>query len=350
VKIYGILAECQGGNNTLASRQGIAELFSRVSMAKLNTVFLQVYRGNRSWYDSDLADPSPHAKFLASEKIDPLSIAVQLAGKSGVELHAWINVFRVWDNKNARIIKRLGKKCVTKDSKGRSLLSYRRGELPDNGYWLEPGDPEVRRYLLKVIEEIIEKYPGIAGVHLDYVRYPYSPGSKIDFGFGEASVAAFKKKHSLDPAKPAPAGRRLWEDWKREQITHFIKEAHKITKRRGKKLSVAVVADYANAMGATFQDWPTWIKEGYVDFVVPMNYSSDMELVARRSRKLVSMVKDHNRVVMGLGAYKVLEKPRQLLKQINDCLKTGAGGIVLFSYDNMCKKPELFGLLGREKF
>ena len=349
-EIDGIWAECQGPNATLESSRKIEQLFDRVSLAKLNTVFIQVYRGNKAWYRSSKADNSPYRDFFAREKNDPLNLAIYLSHKAGIELHAWVNVFRIWKNRDAKAVKKLGTSVITRDGTGRSLADYRRRSLPDDGVWLDPGDPRARDYLLGIIGEILQRYPDIDGIHLDYVRYPYNEGSKADFGYGEASVSAFKKKHGFDPAGCNGKKRLLWDEWRRDQLTTFIKDVRAETARKGKKLSVAVLADKRKSRSDAFQDWPRWLKESLVDFVVPMNYSASRGLVKKRTKEILDMATDRKKVLMGLGAYKMLDCPQDILSQVRDCRALDTGGVVLFSYDNMCKKPELFSYLGKHMF
>ncbi len=347
-KVWGIWSESQGRNATLQSRKKIEELFDRVAVAGFNTVFLQVYRGNRSWYRSGIADASPYKSFYASEKADPLNLAIALAHKRGVELHAWLNVFRIWNNRSARAIKKLGREVITRDRNGRSLLDYKKGSLPDGGYWLDPGDPKAKTYMLTVIKELLDRYPGIDGIHLDYIRYPYIEGSKVDFGYSQVSVSRFKARHGFEPAECSSGKRLLWDEWRRDQLIDFIREARAITNKKGKKLSVAVVADKKKWQSMTFQDWPLWIRKNLIDFAVPMNYSSEKGLVKKRTGEILKLVKNKGRVVIGLGAYKMLDSPQDLILQIRDCILLGAGGVALFSYDNIDRRPELFSFLGKE--
>jgi uncharacterized lipoprotein YddW (UPF0748 family) len=350
-QVRGIWAECEGVNSTLSSRAKIEEMVNRVGRAGFNTVFVQVYRGNRSWYRSRLADSAPYRQFYAQEKTSPLRVAIDLAHKKGIRVHAWVNTFRVYGNADAGIIRKLGRAAVTRDSKARSLLGYKKGSLPDGGYWLDPGDPAVRKYLVSVIEEILDRHPDVDGIHLDYTRYPYDEKGKVDFGYGGTSVARFKKKYGVDPFKCKGSKLALWDRWRRDQLTEFMREAASVVHKRGKQLSVATVADEKKCRSLTFQDWPRWIREKLIDFVVPMNYSSIGKVMRRRAEAILNAVPaEKKRVIMGLGAYKLLDSPDALLTQIKDCRSLGAGGVALFSYDNMTKKPALFSFLGKRAF
>ena len=346
----GVWAECQGRNATPSRRSKIEEMFGRLDKAGFNTVFMQVYRGNRAWYRSSIADASPYRDFLSREKIDPLRLAINLAHNRGMKLHAWINAFRIWRNRDARAIRKLERKAVTRDSRGLSLLEYKMKSLPDGGYWLDPGDPEARAYLRLIIEEIVERYPDIDGVHLDYTRYPFDEVSNIDFGYGRASVERFKSRHGFDPAGSRGSNRALWDKWRRDQVTAFIRQAREVTSAAGKMLSVATLADMEKSQSRAFQDWPLWLREGLVDFIVPMDYSDNRKIVKKRAEYILKQAGAGGKVAVGLGAYKMLDSPEKLLLQVEDCRKLGAIGVVLFSYDNLTRRPELFSFLGKRVF
>lgn len=350
-EIRGIWAECEGVNSTLSSRAKIEEMVSRLGKGGFNTVFVQVYRGSKAWYRSGIADDAPYRQFCAQEKTSPLKAAIELAHKKGIEVHAWVNMFRVWGDADAKMIRELGRAAVTRDSLGRSLLGYRKESLPDGGYWLDPGDPAVRRRLVSIIEEILDRHPDVDGIHLDYTRYPYDENGKVDFGYGRASVARFKKIYGVDPFKCTAAQRALWDQWRRDQVTEFVRGAASAVHRRGKQLSAATIADGKKYRSLTFQDWPRWLREGLIDSAVPMNYSSARSLMGRNAEAILNEVPGaKKRVVIGLGAYKLLDSPDAILSQIKDCRNLGAGGVALFSYDNMTKHPSIFSFLGKRAF
>jgi len=350
-EMRGIWAECEGINSTLSSRGKIEEMVNRLGTAGFNTVFVQVYRGSRAWFQSKLADSTPCERFYAQEKTNPLRVAIDLAHRKGIQVHAWVNMYRIWGNSDAKVIRTLGRAAVTCDSRGRSLLDYRRESLPDGGYWLDPGDPGVRRYLISIIGEILERYPDIDGIHLDYTRYPYDEKGKVDFGYGRTSVARFKKIHGVSPLACAASQRALWDAWRRDQVTEFVREAGEGVRRREKKLSVATVADEKKYRSLTFQDWPLWLREGLIDFAVPMNYSDTRSVAKRNTETLLNAAPaERDKIIIGLGAYKLLDSPGALLAQIKDCRSLGAGGVALFSYDNMTKHPGIFSFLGKRAF
>ena len=328
-------------------------MIDRAKKSGFNILFVQVYRHDRAWFNSVIADASPYRRIIGKEKIDPLAYIIKQGHQAGLEVHAWLNMFRIGKDPRAVVLRRLGKEAVTRDGKGHSLL-YRK-DLPDGGYWLDPGDSGVCKYLLNVISEVIRKYPGIDGIHLDFLRYPYlSPtggsfwAGRRDLGYGKESVRRFREWTGLDPLKMeiTRSSCQSWDDWRRYQINNFLESARRQINSLNPRIknSAAVVAWADRAYLSAFQDWRRWLEEGAVDFVVVMNYSPDARLARYLTQGALASQKKRQ-VYIGLGAYLLMSQPRVLLQQIQDCRRAGAPGVVLFSYDALCRDPKIFDLL-----
>lgn len=349
-QVRGIWVECEGTNQTLSTPQKLQEMVQLAKDTGINTIFLQIYRHNRSWYDSKLADSTPYKNC----GFDPLNYTIQEAHKNGIKVHAWINVFRIGKDLDAPIVQKLGRDVVTRDGRGRSLLI-------DGGYWLDPGDLGVQEYLLGVVREILDKYPQLDGIHLDFIRYPYielTPGSQFsdhkDFGYGKVSVERFKTQYGYSPLEMDLTDRERtlqWDTWRREQITGFISEAYKLAKKINSQIRVscAVQPWTDRAYLVAYQDWHSWLENSIVDFAVTMNYSIDRKLVRQLSEIAVSL-DGSPPVYIGLGAYLLLNSPNALYLQIKDCQELQVKGIVLFSYDAMLKNKDIFKNISQNKW
>ncbi len=351
--------ECQGTNQTLDSRERIDALLSYSEESGVDSLLAQVYRSGLAWYRSDQVESAP----AVTADFDPLGYLLESAKKRRIQVHAWVNVFSLARNKDARILKVLGEGALTRDNFGRLVSDYGADGFlaaPANGtkepfkldtpaLWLDPGIPEVRSFQLGVIQELLERYPALAGVQLDFVRYPYglparplsSLGLGIDFGYAEAAVAAFEKEtlkkvpRANQDLSDAPA----WDRWRREQVTSFVREASRVVLEKRKVLSVAALAWADRAYLSSFQDWRGWLEEGLLGAVAVMNYSKDRPLARHISRASVAASfgsKNSAQAWVGLGAYLMKEGDRDLLlSEMNDAALTGASRLALFSYDSL---------------
>lgn len=327
-------------------------MISNARAGGFNCIFVQVYRHDRSWFNSSIADRTPYLEFVKEEKVDPLDYIIRRARAAGLEVHAWANVYRIGRNRKTPALLELGKEAVTRDGRGVSLLDYEPSRLPDGGYWLDPGDRRVQAYLLRVIAELAERYPGLDGIHLDFVRYPYLfpyAGSfwanRNDLGYGTASVERFREWTGLDPLtmELTRENCQAWDDWRRFQVNSFVHAVNRTVRgvNPGLKVSAAGMAWADRAYQSSFQDWRRWLDEGAVDFVATMNYTPDRRLAGYLTRTATG-ARGTRHVYVGLGAYLLSDRPDVLVGQVEDAVAAGAQGVVLFSYDTMLGDPGIF--------
>ncbi len=356
----GLWVDCEGTERTLDTREGIDRLVSRAAEGGFNLIFAQIYRHDRAWYDSEYADTTPFREISRKEEIDPLAYLVERASERGIQVHAWLNMFRIGRDRKSPVLRRFGEDIVTRDGKGVSLLDYPAARLPDGGYWIDPGDPRVSLYLRHLIAEVIRKYPGISGIHLDFIRYPFnSPyagsfwANRHDLGYGKESVRRFREKTGIDPLtmEITRSNCQAWDNWRRLQLNNFVADAGELVRRMNPALafSVAGIAWADRAYLSSFQDWRRWLEEGKVDFVATMNYGVDPRL-ARYLTWSALAARGERQVYVGLGEYLLKDQPEVLLRQIADARQAGADGIVLFSYDSMVSTPEIFSKLRKSVF
>lgn len=232
--------------------------------AGINAIIFQVRAEADALYSSTY---EPWSRFLTgvqgkSPGWDPLGWMIDECHKRGMELHAWINPYRA-------------------KTKGTAVLSpahpYHKhpewfvtyaGQL-----YFNPGLPENRRYICKIIRDIVSRYD-VDAIHMDDYFYPY-PNPGEDF---------------LDAASFAQYGRGYADkaDWRRDNVNVLIKEIHE-TVRECKpwvKFGVSPFGIYRNRKSdpngsATnglqnyddlYADVLLWVNNGWVDYNIPQIY------------------------------------------------------------------------------
>lgn len=341
------------------STKNIDRLIGNCKKSGVNDIFLQLYRADKAYYDSGLTDRTPFDAALSETKTDPIKYLIDKAHEKGLKVHAWMNLLSLARNENANILKKLGDKVIAKDQYGRSALSgpdkdnLDKYYIRENQLFLEPGDSGVREYLSGIAEEILTKYPGLNGLHLDYIRYPavvpFVPGSRFDshgvsYGYTPSNMKDFKKATGLNvkTMEPSRDNFRKWDDWRRDQVTTLVRNISERARRvsPGIEISCTIVPSVERTHLVTFQDWTVWVREGLVDFVVAMNYTDDIKLMELNSFSLMISGLE-NKVFMGVGAYLLKEDPGMIEDQIDRLLEIGPGGVVIFSYDEIAAIEEL---------
>jgi uncharacterized lipoprotein YddW (UPF0748 family) len=356
---------CQGSQQVLEHPDRMTALLERAPALGVTDLFVQVYRGGRAWFDSSLADASPYQQMVEGAGSDPLAELIRRAHEQGLRVHAWVNVLSLSHNGDAPIVRALGRSAVLVDRKGRSLLDYPSHELPapdiewyrmgTPGVYLDPAAPGVSERLTATFRELVERYPQLDGLHLDYIRHPgvlpFVPGSRfgvgLDFGYGEASRTRFQRETGLAAPGSGPGGyHSAWDAWRRQKVSDLVASirAASLEVQPQLVLSAAVISYADRAYLSLAQDWRRWLEDGLVDFAVPMAYTRDDRLLRYQVEDFVRGP-FADRIWIGLGTWLFDDEPARALAHIDEAADAGAAGIALFSYDSIADSPALLSAL-----
>ena len=232
----------------------------------LNAVVLQVRPTADAMWPSSY---EPWSRWLTGTQgqdpgYDPLAFAVAEAHQRNLALHAWFNPFRV---SNSGSLKGL---AATHPARQNPDWVVRK----DGRLYYDPGLPEVRSFVTDLIMDVVGRYD-IDGVHFDDYFYPY-PGSGAPFRDG-ASFAA----HGGGFATRA--------DWRRANIDSLVSGLNDriAATKPWVQFGVSPFAVWRNAStdpsGSDTQagietyddlyaDVRRWVREGWIDYVVPQVY------------------------------------------------------------------------------
>lgn len=329
------------------------EILEYAKNTGFNAIFLQVRPTADAFYPSKYF---PWSKYLTgqqgvapSDGFNPLQFWVEEAHKRGLELHAWINPYR-----------------VTKKSAGEpshyfaSLHSSNPAiknpgwvvKHPDGNLYFNPGIPEVQNLIIDGVLEIVENY-SVDGIHFDDYFYP-------DKNFNDSD--AYKKYNT--------SGKNL-DDWRRDNVNKLIAGVKDAIKKTGKtdiRFGISPFGIWANKSSnpkgsdtkglesyySHYADSLYWINNGLIDYIVPQIYWNIGYSIADYKKLATwweNAVKGTNvDLYIGQAAYKsnnsnisspwygTSEIERQLhLNQNSSIIK----GSVFFTYNEMAKRNDL---------
>jgi uncharacterized lipoprotein YddW (UPF0748 family) len=306
----------------------------KLADAGFNTVFFRVARGANTIYPSKYL---PRDEWVETFNSDELEKAIMAAHRNGLELHAWMVCWHVGGAaKQNGEAKKLYEKMAQDDRLVRDLAGK---QAP----FLSPADPRNQELELNVAREIVEKYD-VDGIHLDYIRYPDEP--HFDFDYGEVSRREFEKfsgQKVINWPRDVYSGTRKWdyENWERENINHLVQRVYAQTKQLKSRVlvSAAVWRAHIHNRATIKQDWTSWASRGWLDFVVPMDYTKDNAQLRDDVKLQVANAAGGVLLVAGIASYQH-EDFNQTLKQIEIAREEGASGYALFDY-----KPQKYEAL-----
>ncbi|MCA0312953.1 MAG: family 10 glycosylhydrolase [Candidatus Melainabacteria bacterium] len=255
------------------SPKGMADLFDKLKSAGINVVYFETNNAGFTMYPSKMASQNPETLGW-----DPFGTALAEARKRKMEFHAWFWIFNVGNAKHNPII---GKEAdypgpvLTSHDFTWALTSSTGSLLPPKQfeYWLDPSNPDCRRYCKDLIVEVMNTYK-VDGIQLDYIRYPFNnKGSEM--GFNWLARQKFERETGLSLDRLDDETRQMWVHWKAAQITSFVKEVSDLIRpmQPGIRISAAVYAfPRRMRVNAIQQEWETWVANGWVDTINPMTY------------------------------------------------------------------------------
>ncbi len=230
--------------------------------ANINTVIMQVRPASDAMYASNV---EPWSSWLTGRQgkapspfFDPLKIAIEESHKRGMELHAWLNPYRV----------RLKSYNLALDEKNIAVqhpewvLDIKGDEI------LDPGIPEVRQHIIDVITDIITNYD-VDAIHFD--DYFYLEGITNE---DDQTFATY------------PNGYTNKGDWRRNNVNELMRMIYaKIQEVNPRvKFGQSPPGIWKNGVpsgtygwdvyNAIYCDAVTWMNEKVIDYLAPQLYWS----------------------------------------------------------------------------
>ena len=337
--------------DVLKSKKSIDDMVNFAIEKNINHLFVQVRGRGDSFYESQFTSRS---QILSEGECDPLAYLLDTANGKGINIHAWVNVYFLWSSKSLpkdeRHILHMQQQWLDTTEEWPVDVGKKLDMVAVNnnneGLFLSPNHPDVNGYLIKVFRELITNYD-IDGLHLDYIRY-----QEAEYGRNPYAIARFKSESGNDPgpwflemerstiASPRLiANMKRWNNFKRKAVTSLVKDTRALVNevRPDCIISAAVKPNLYIARERYFQEWNVWLAAGYLDWVVPMNYSSKKREFARN----IDVIDDNfpkkyrEKIIMGIALYN--QTPSEASDKIKFSRLRQFPRVSIFSYNIMIK-------------
>ena len=324
--------------DAMSSTESIDELIEFADENKFNHLLVQVRGRGDALYESNLV---PRSIRLKDADFDPLEYIISKAKPLDIKIHAWLNMYYLWSassmpNQQNHLLY-TNPDWLDNDSQKnvnveQVLIDIKNKSYNDEGLFLAPTHPEVSRYLIDVVEEVVQNY-NIDGIHLDYVRF-YNENyglNPVGLSFykkyrGESNVPFLSTQIIQDP---------IWGSFRRNSVTKLVKGISNVIKanRDNCILSAAVKPNLYSARNTFGQEWDVWLLAGYLDWVIPMNYLPELDIFSTNINVMEDNLpkKHRSKIIMGLATYN--QDPNQVNEKIQFTKDSGFNGICLFSYN-----------------
>lgn len=315
-------------NNPENQKQEFINILEDVKNLGLNTVIVQVRPKGDALYKSNI---NPWSEVLTGVQgkepgYDPLAFMIEEAHKRGIQVHAWLNPYRVTTsgtNVNSLSENHFARKNPQTLITDGSALYY------------NPGLPEVRQHILDTVSEIVSNY-NVDGIHFDDYFYPSGNVNDGD---------AFSKYGN---------GMNIG-DFRRNSVNQLVKEVYNKIKSINSNVDFGISprgiwknsssdssgsqTNGAQSYYDIFADTRTWIKNNWLDYVAPQVYWEIGNRAADYSKLIPWWSNEVNgtnvKLYIGHGIYKE-EVAREIDKQIElNRQYPNVRGSIFYTYSNI---------------
>ncbi len=342
-----------------------AEIEANVKMYRdigINLIFVETLYNGYSAFKSDVEE-FPYHKNLSDtyveEGTDPvvyndyLSAFVALCQEYGIEVHSWVENFYVGIDPLAKVVT-MHPDWIMYNDDG-TYLQRNEGGLY---IFIDPANKEVQDTLINYYNDLFDKNPNVAGLNLDYIRYPVSSREE-DTGFTVHSmkgfyegvmgktftanqsssrekmynkfVQLFDKNYLLGGQAEADENYQKWVEYRMGLITGYVKRIKtEIKDERGIILSTSVFASLQESTNAKKQDWQTWYLNGWIDLATPMAYYTNSADVLKRVNDMILMGGNNCLYYTGIASSYSGLPAWQNKEHIEASYQAGASGYVIF--------------------
>ena len=268
----------QPGLPASLQKEEMVRMLDYLSKARINTIVMQIRPTADAFYPSAL---EPWSHWLTGKQsakpvpfYDPLEFIIEEAHKRCIEVHVWLNPYRVMNANRPDLLHP-------------DHLWFKRPELfvrYGNQLYFNPGIDETRQILNRVVEDIVQRYD-VDAVHFDDYFYPYKVAGEE---FPDAET--FRRF-------PRGFAAHQRDDWRRNNVDLVIQELQRTIKsiKPWVEFGISPVGVWRNdnvdprgsATRAGVQNYDDlyadilkWLREGSIDYVVPQLYWEIGKVVA----------------------------------------------------------------------
>lgn len=259
--------------NSAAMKHYITDMVIKLDDAGINAVIFQIRPEADAFYKSEI---EPWSRFLTGRQgvapddptFDPLEFIIDECHKRGIELHAWLNPYRV----KSSMMSELAPNHIYWTHPER-FVQY------GSQLFFDPGLPENRNFISTVVRDIVSRYD-VDAIHMDDYFYPYPKDGEqfadnVSFDRYAASQGFTANQRDdwrrnnvnllIQQVKLAIAGTKPWV---RFGISPFGIYRNKRSTPDGSGSETNGLQNYDDL----YADIKLWVEKGWIDYNMPQIY------------------------------------------------------------------------------
>lgn len=337
------------------NREEVIKVINKLEKTGIDNIFLETYyHGYTIFPSKTMAEYGLNEQRPEFKGWNPLKVWLEEAHKRNIKVHVWFQTFYIGNDNIYSVPKHMlsiypewanvQKKHADKPVPMPSISEH-------NGYFLDPANPNVQKFLMTLLAEIVSDYD-VDGLNIDYIRYPKSLSTNIlgylnsTWGYSAYARKEFCSLYGKDPVT-MEASDPLMEKWnlyRQEKVTGFVSQLRGLVGGKNIMISTVIFPNRQDTLSTKLQNWALWGQNNYVDAFTPLIMSSDMYIAGNSIKEIRNLAGENTAVLPGLFEPFTGGNPFDLMAQIVSVRQEGSAGIILF--DNAHLGDEFINALG----
>lgn len=319
----------------------IVKTLDRLKRTGIDNIFLETYyQGYTIFPSSTMATYGIKEQRPEFEGWDPLKVWVNEAHKRNMKVQVWFQTFYVGNeniSRNSKHTLSVYPEWANYQRKNADSNKPMPSISEHNGYFLDPANPNVQKFLTSLLTEITTNY-NIDGLNIDYIRYPKSLSQNFSgyldttWGYTAFARAEFKAQYGKDPIELELSDPLMskWVAYRQDKVTDFVSRLRSIVGDKNIMISTVIFPGHQDTATTKLQNWSVWAQRGYVDAFTPLIMSSDKYMAGNSVREIRSLAGNNVCILSGLFEPFTAGSPADLIGQIASVRSEGSSGIILF--------------------
>lgn len=326
------------GNSKTINEVKIEKMIDNIKSLNFNCIMLHV---------SPFSDAIYHSKYFPysytltgvegkNPGFDYLEYFIKKAHQKKIQVHAWINPYRIRTDQNIS--------KISENNPAYELLDTSHVLVNNSGIYYNPASEIVKTLIINQVKEIINNY-NVDGIHFD------------DYFYIQNEIDAKEYKNYIDSG-----GKMSLKEFRLNHTNDLIKRVYKVIKDLDSDIIFSISPDgnINNNYLYHYADVKSWLSnDGYVDIIMPqIYYGFDNEykpfektlhewnsLLTNKNTKLIPILAFYKTGTIdeqaGTGKNEWIKNNDVIIKQINHIKENKLTGFGLFRYDFLFHKDYL---------
>ncbi len=327
------------------NRKEITQTINRIKKAGINDIFLESYFHGKTIFPSETMKAYGFSEQNESfTGFDPLAIWIEEAHKNNMKVHIWFETFYTGnqapkDNPNSILAR--NPSWGNKTKKDMNSVEPTKSSSEHNGYFLDPANPQVQDFLVKLLDEIITRYKP-DGINLDYARYPncVAVNDSSSWGYTDAARKEFQEIYGKDPAELTISDPLwpVWNGYRRSKVSDMVRKTGELGRAKNVYVSAVIFPDRLAALDKKQQDWKTWSAQNYVDGFTPLFLTCNSKMANSMMQDVIKSKSNKTDLYAGLFVAFMNGSEEDLIRQIHEARKLNTKGVIIFDYAHLNDK------------